>query len=293
MEPLSSDYLDALCEIDNMCMSAAAVRLEKKAGCQVKLIKPQAKQGVFGEFLNHLPEGDKSFLIMSFSSIYKGDFMFVFLTSDISVLFSKLKASGSARSDKECAELIASDFHEGIAETMSMLIGKNDVVSEFKSFDSNIGDDWHKKDIVFVDMQFKVADEVSSHFWHIVPSGLGIAMAKDMLGEIDSKLEQFSKTVSDEAGQKCPSAEGDTPADIEIDVPVELCVEICRKEVLLKDLWNLSIGSIIEFKKGIKEPLDIQIKGKPYGRAQVVTVGERFGVRITEVVDYAKSISRR
>ncbi len=287
MPDLSGDYLDALCEIDNMCMSAAATRVEKKAGKLVKLIKPKAKQGILSQFISALPDADKAFLTMSFSNTYSGDFMFVFLKKDIDFLISAIEKNQSVSSE-EAIKTFAQDISEGIKETMSMLTGKQDVDSQYTSFKEALDNGWEEKDVVFIEMQFKISDEVSSHFWHIVPADLGLVLSKDMLGEIDSKLEEFSEKVTTE--EKKPEEKKDI--DVEINVPVELCVEICRKEVRLKELWNLSIGSIIEFKKGVKESLDIVIKGKPYGKAQVVTVGERFGVRITEVVNYGEGIGR-
>lgn len=67
------------------------------------------------------------------------------------------------------------------------------------------------------------------------------------------------------------------------DVGVEVTVEIGRKSMTIAEVLKLRNGSLLELAKAKGEPLDILVNGKLLGRGEVVVVGDRYGVRITEL----------
>jgi flagellar motor switch protein FliN/FliY len=69
-----------------------------------------------------------------------------------------------------------------------------------------------------------------------------------------------------------------------MDVPVELTVVIGKKAVRIGDILRLGPGSILELDKASGEPLDIYANGRLIARGEAVVVGERYGVRLTEVL---------
>jgi flagellar motor switch protein FliN len=69
-----------------------------------------------------------------------------------------------------------------------------------------------------------------------------------------------------------------------MDVPVELTVELGRKKARIGDVLRLGPGSVIELNKSNGDPLDIYVNDRLVARAEAVVVGERYGVRITEVL---------
>jgi flagellar motor switch protein FliN/FliY len=68
------------------------------------------------------------------------------------------------------------------------------------------------------------------------------------------------------------------------DVQVELTLEIGRRRMRIADVLKLSTGQTLELTKAAGEPLDIFVNGKLLGRGEAVVVGDRYGVRITEIV---------
>ncbi|HOT87543.1 MAG TPA: flagellar motor switch protein FliN, partial [Thermotogota bacterium] len=77
------------------------------------------------------------------------------------------------------------------------------------------------------------------------------------------------------------------PKQLELlyDVPLEITVELGRSRLTLKEILDLSIGSIIELDKLTGEHVDILVNGKVIARGEVVVVEESFGVRVTEIVN--------
>lgn len=68
------------------------------------------------------------------------------------------------------------------------------------------------------------------------------------------------------------------------DVDVKLTVEIGSTTLSLRELLALGEASVIELDRQAGELLDVLVNGTLIGRGEVVTVGERFGVKMTELV---------
>ena len=66
-------------------------------------------------------------------------------------------------------------------------------------------------------------------------------------------------------------------------------VELGRSRMTLDVALAISEQSLIELDKQIDDPVDIMINGQLFARGEVVTVDERFGVRITEIVQEIES----
>ncbi|AJP73502.1 flagellar motor switch protein FliN [Sphingomonas hengshuiensis] len=76
------------------------------------------------------------------------------------------------------------------------------------------------------------------------------------------------------------------------DVDVKLTVEIGSTSLSLRELLALGETSVIELDRDANELLDVFVNGTLIGRGEVVTVGEKFGVRMTELVSPDKRAAR-
>ena len=68
-------------------------------------------------------------------------------------------------------------------------------------------------------------------------------------------------------------------------IEVKLTVEVGSTEMKIKDLLKLNEGSVVELERLACDPLDILANGVNIARGEVVMVGERFGIRFTEVTN--------
>ena len=68
-------------------------------------------------------------------------------------------------------------------------------------------------------------------------------------------------------------------------IEVRLTVEVGNTEIKIKDLLRLNEGSVVELERLAGEPLDILANGTKIAKGEVVMVGEKFGIRFTEVAD--------
>lgn len=82
-----------------------------------------------------------------------------------------------------------------------------------------------------------------------------------------------------------PRAGGAGAFSVLKDVEIELTLEIGRRRMKIDEILRLSTGSTIELSKAAGEPIDIYVNGQLLGRGEAVVVGDRYGVRITELLN--------
>ena len=68
-------------------------------------------------------------------------------------------------------------------------------------------------------------------------------------------------------------------------IEVKLTVEVGSTELKIRDLLRLNEGSVVELDRLAGDPLDILANGVKIAKGEVVMVGERFGIRFTEVTN--------
>ena len=72
--------------------------------------------------------------------------------------------------------------------------------------------------------------------------------------------------------------------DVLKEVEVEITLEIGRRRLRIADVLKLTTGQTLELTKAAGEPLDIFVNGRLLGRGEAIVMGDRYGVRITEIV---------
>ena len=68
-------------------------------------------------------------------------------------------------------------------------------------------------------------------------------------------------------------------------IEVEMSIEVGRTEITIADLLRLNEDSVVALDRLAGEPLDILVNGTMIAKGEVVMVGERFGIRFSDIVD--------
>lgn len=74
------------------------------------------------------------------------------------------------------------------------------------------------------------------------------------------------------------------------DIPLQISVEVGRSKILLRDLLKMGEGYVIELDKLAGEPLDLYVNSKLIAKGEAVMVGDKFGIRLTDVVSTSDRI---
>ena len=68
------------------------------------------------------------------------------------------------------------------------------------------------------------------------------------------------------------------------DIDVRLTVELGRAQMRLREVLDLGEESVVMLDRLTDEPLDVMVNGKLIAKGEVVAEGNRFGLRILELV---------
>jgi flagellar motor switch protein FliN len=80
--------------------------------------------------------------------------------------------------------------------------------------------------------------------------------------------------------------------DMLMDIPLQVTVELGRTKRSVKEILELTPGSIVELDKLAGEPVDILVNNRPVARGEVVVIDENFGVRVTDIISKSDRIKK-
>jgi flagellar motor switch protein FliN/FliY len=90
---------------------------------------------------------------------------------------------------------------------------------------------------------------------------------------------------TEEAGQEPEQAgDGNINQDVIRAIPITLTVEVGTTTLKLRDLLRLSQGSVLELDRGVGELMDVKINNTVIAKGEVVTVGDKLGISVVEIV---------
>ena len=80
--------------------------------------------------------------------------------------------------------------------------------------------------------------------------------------------------------------------DLIMDIPVTLSMELGKTEIAIRNLMQLTQGSVVELDRFAGEPLDVLVNGTLIAHGEVVVVNDKYGIRLTDVVSPSERIKR-
>ncbi len=75
-----------------------------------------------------------------------------------------------------------------------------------------------------------------------------------------------------------------------MDVTLNMTVELGKTELSIKEVLELTRGSVIELERIAGEPVDLMANGKLIAKGEVVVIEDNFGLRITSIVSPAERL---
>ena len=92
---------------------------------------------------------------------------------------------------------------------------------------------------------------------------------------------------SPESTPAAPQAHRSTPLPtnlgLVLDVELEATIRFGERQMLLRDVFGLMPGAVVELDQMVNEPAELLVAGRLVARGEVVVVDGNFGLRVTEV----------
>ncbi|MBL4902538.1 MAG: flagellar motor switch protein FliN [Desulfocapsa sp.] len=107
---------------------------------------------------------------------------------------------------------------------------------------------------------------------------------KELLDGTDMDAAPGSSNIKASSGPADQAGSAERSLEFLYDVPLQISVEVGRSKILLKDLLKMGEGYVIELDKLAGDPLDLYVNSRLIAKGEAVMVGDKFGIRLTDVV---------
>jgi flagellar motor switch protein FliN/FliY len=126
------------------------------------------------------------------------------------------------------------------------------------------------------------------------------AASEDDAASLDTTIDTSSGTdpqfenvqLDDLSEDGATGSSADMNMDLILDVPVTISMEIGRTRISIRNLLQLTQGSVVELDRLAGEPLDVMVNGTLIAHGEVVVVNDKFGIRLTDVISAAERVKR-
>jgi len=93
--------------------------------------------------------------------------------------------------------------------------------------------------------------------------------------------EALFEKLSQPAAEEPDEASADGPPTHVADLHFEVYVRLGHAELILGDVFKLTVGSVVELTQKITDPVDIMVNGQRIARGEVVVFNGNYGVKVT------------
>jgi len=207
----------------------------------------------------------------------RGEFLLEFRRADAVTLAAKCLQQpagefGTEQSEAvlKCVEAGTSQFCSAVAEEYGTLTSKASIVSEPASDGANVAevtaaDDGGNRISLLMYLNPALAEALSLH-------------AKK--ANADETNGNSKNAVREKEGEPNPE-----PLNLQLVMDVELNVTLRfgQRQLALREVLELTSGSVIELDRQVEEPVELLLEGKVIARGEAVVIDGNYGLRVTEV----------
>jgi len=100
------------------------------------------------------------------------------------------------------------------------------------------------------------------------------------------------KPLDDLVDNSQPVSDEHPSIDLIMEIPVSISMEVGKTNITIRNLLKLNQGSVVELDRFAGDPLDVYVNNNLIAHGEVVVVNEKFGIRLTDIVNSAERINK-
>jgi len=111
--------------------------------------------------------------------------------------------------------------------------------------------------------------------------------------QADAEAEQAETAPVEQLNDSSKAiSNSDLNLDMVLELPVTISMEIGRTKISIRNLLQLSQGSVIELDRLAGEAMDVLVNDTLIAHGEVVVVNDKFGIRLTDVISADERIKK-
>jgi flagellar motor switch protein FliN/FliY len=207
----------------------------------------------------------------------RGEFLLEFQAAAAAMLAAKCLQQpagefGTEQSEAllKCVEAGMSGFCSAVAEQYGKFTGKAAIASEPASDTANVA-------------EFTAADDGDNRVSLRMYLNPALAEALSFHAEkasADETNRNSKNDVREKDGQPNPEQ---LNLQLVMDVELNVTLRFGQRRLALREVLELTSGSVIELDRQVEEPVELLLEGKVIARGEAVVVDGNYGLRVTEV----------
>jgi flagellar motor switch protein FliN len=206
-----------------------------------------------------------------------GEFLLEFRRLDAAMLAAKCLQQppgefGAEQSEAllKCVEAGMSKFCSAVAEQFGTVTGKAAIASEAASESTNV-------------LEVTAADDGGNRFSILMYLNPALAEALSLRAEkdnVDESAGESTKAAGGKDGQPIPEQ---LNLQLVMEVELNVTLRFGQRRLALREVLELTSGSVIELDRQVEEPVELLLEGKVIARGEAVVIDGNYGLRVTEV----------
>jgi flagellar motor switch protein FliN/FliY len=293
----TDEQKDTLAELFNLALGAAGNSATSALKQTIRLIVPKVARADLADIHEVFKDRKQFTVTFKTGGFHRGGCMYVF---EDELVENCVRAMGAGKTKEVALEDkmtflrdLSAHIRESSESTFLTVIGKEPAFDAgeigYVNFDLlALGNEYHEG-MAQVQMKIVVGDH-DGIFRVFVPLSFAQNLNQNFIQSVNVQIADFipvAGNLNDEEKERLVNAVmyckrvGDFSRVAE--VTSTLRVVLAAKKLILKDLWELNPGDVIEFTKKTNDPADVIFGTRSIGIADVVTMGDTFGVKIKEV----------
>ncbi len=322
---LSKAALDAIAEVSNISMGAAATAISEVVQKRVTITTPNVYVSTINELQKQYPI-PCVVVFVEFIKGLEGKSILVIKENDAAIIAALMMRQDPTKNLEALDEIKLSAVSEGMNQMMgassTALSQILDTVIEIsppgvkqvdfsEDMDSKMGMDDGDDPFVVTAFRIVVEDLIDSELISVLPHSFAKQMASFLVDSVTAGKEPKVDNEKEIINQGTKTGQGDEPKteenknstlvegiekkrdnqpgfrnlDFIKEVSLTGKVVLGRTEMTLGDLLNLHEGATVKLDRLEGELVEIVISDKCIAKGNVVVVGDHFGVRITEFIN--------
>lgn len=272
-ESLPEIHLSAVQEVMNQMMGTAATSMSTVFDKKIDISPPSIIEGSLERDIVDLFNEDV--YVKVFFRFIVGDLIDSNMTQLMPISFAKEMVEQLLKSQANSAPVEETQATEEVAATTATVEEPETVMVERQREDEQVIQHNQEPEMM-QEMVSRSSDEVQ----HL---GQTVTHKGDAVVE-QATFSEFEPTPLSETEK--------SNLGMLLDIPLKITVELGKTKKSIKEILELTHGSIVELDKLAGEPVDILVNGKLIAEGEVVVIEENFGVRVTDIISQTDRIMK-
>lgn len=272
-ESLPEIHLSAVQEVMNQMMGTAATSMSTVFDKKIDISPPSIIEGSLERDIVDLFNEDV--YVKVFFRFIVGDLIDSNMTQLMPISFAKEMVEQLLKSQANSAPVEETQATEEVAATTAAVEEPETVMVERQREDEQVIQHNQEPEMM-QEMVSRSSDEVQ----HL---GQTVTHKGDAVIE-QATFSEFEPTPLSETEK--------SNLGMLLDIPLKITVELGKTKKSIKEILELTHGSIVELDKLAGEPVDILVNGKLIAEGEVVVIEENFGVRVTDIISQTDRIMK-